>query len=164
MFAGETSSTGHSASDWKGESYSAVSLAAVIPCLGLKKMALGLIPVTAPVNGDDAAVGHRLASSRNFLQQCLSVSAFVPVPYEMMPKDSKGPWMYRDPDGHEYLVQLVPMEKHGGLPDEQQPHALVFETEGGWLRVTPVGHDFDPQQLSDEQLYRILRLAAGRQD
>src|SRR5687768_8336173 len=110
-----------------------------------------------------ASGGRRLAIGRKFLHRCPPVS-LVPVPHETMPKESKGPWMYSDPDGHEYLVQLVPMEKHGGLPDEQQPSALVFETEGGWLRVTPVGHDFVPQQLSQDQLYRILQIAAGRRD
>ena len=79
-----------------------------------------------------------------------------------MPEEATGPWIYHDPDARKYLVQIVPMEQDSGLADDLQPNGLVFQTETGWIRVTPVGHDFDPQELGDAEMFKILQLASGR--
>lgn len=73
-----------------------------------------------------------------------------------------GPWLYTDPNGREYLMQLVPMERDPTLEDSRQPKAVVFQTEEGWIRVTPVGHDFLPEALSASEILVLLQHAAGR--
>lgn len=78
-------------------------------------------------------------------------------------KNSDGPWMYTDPEGHEYLLQLVPLERDPTLAESRQPKAVVFQTADGWIRVTPVGHDFSPSELSKPELDQLLKVAAGRQ-
>jgi hypothetical protein len=77
-------------------------------------------------------------------------------------KEPLGPWIYTDPDGREYLVDLVPLERDPTLEDRLQPKAVVFQTEEGWIRVAPVGHDFSPADLSRPELFRVLQCAAGR--
>lgn len=76
--------------------------------------------------------------------------------------DGVGPWSYTDPDGHQYLLQLVPLEWDPTLAENRQPKAVVFQTADGWIRVTPVGHDFSPADLSKDDLNQLLRVAAGR--
>lgn len=73
-----------------------------------------------------------------------------------------GPWIYTDPGGRKYLVDIVPVERDPTLDEGMQPKAVVFQTEEGWIRVSPVGHDFSPQDLSDEEILRILKCAAGK--
>lgn len=73
-----------------------------------------------------------------------------------------GPWIYEDPDGRRYLIQLVPMEHDPTVDETMQPKAVVFQTDEGWIRVSPVGHDFSPEKLSREQIQQILQHAAGR--
>lgn len=73
-----------------------------------------------------------------------------------------GPWIYEDPDGRRYLIQVVPMERDPTIEEERQPKAVVFQTDEGWMRVTPVGHDFSPQNMTRDDLQRILQFAAGR--
>jgi hypothetical protein len=75
--------------------------------------------------------------------------------------DGEGPWLYKDPNGLEYVIQLVPMEKDPTLDDSLQPQAIVFQSEAGWIRVSPVGHDFLPTELTGAQILAILRNAAG---
>lgn len=75
--------------------------------------------------------------------------------------DSQGPWKYTDPDGNDYLLQVVPMERDSTLAESRQPKAVVFQTADGWIRVTPVGHDFSPADLSEAELATLLRVAAG---
>jgi hypothetical protein len=75
--------------------------------------------------------------------------------------ESQGPWKYTDPDGNDYLLQVVPMEHDSTLAGSRQPKAVVFQTADGWIRVTPVGHDFSPTDLSEAELERLLRVAAG---
>lgn len=70
--------------------------------------------------------------------------------------------MYADSAGREYLVQLVPMERDRTLPENMQPKAVVFQTEEGWIRVSPVGHDFSPDDLSSEEIVTLIRHASGR--
>jgi len=75
---------------------------------------------------------------------------------------SPGPWMYQDPDGRRYLVQIVPLEHDPTVEENLQPKAVVFQTDEGWLRVSPVGHDFTLADLSPDEILRILQHAAGR--
>lgn len=77
---------------------------------------------------------------------------------------SSGPWMYQDPDGRRYLVQIVPLENDPTVDAKLQPKAVVFQTDEGWLRVSPVGHDFTLTDLSPDEILRILQHAAGRAD
>lgn len=76
--------------------------------------------------------------------------------------ESGGPWMYEDPDGRRYLVQIVPLEHDPTVADTMQPKAVVFQTGEGWIRVSPVGHDFAIEKLSRSEVLSILQLAAGR--
>ena len=78
------------------------------------------------------------------------------------PAPSPGPWMYEDPDGRSYLVQIVPLERDPTIDESLQPKAVVFQTDEGWIRVSPVGHDFRIESLSREQILAILQHAAGR--
>lgn len=83
----------------------------------------------------------------------------------MQPTESEkpaGPWIYEDPDGRRYLVQVVPMERDLTIEETRQPKAVVFQTDEGWIRVSPVGHDFSPEKLTREQIQSILQYAAGR--
>lgn len=73
-----------------------------------------------------------------------------------------GPWMYEDPDGRRYLIQIVPLERDLTVEEKLQPKAVVFQTDEGWIRVSPVGHDFELETLSREQILNILQHAAGR--
>jgi hypothetical protein len=75
---------------------------------------------------------------------------------------STGPWIYEDPDGRRYLVQLVPMEHDPTMEESLQPKAVVFQTDEGWIRVSPVGHDFAPERLTRAQILSLLQHAAGR--
>jgi hypothetical protein len=75
---------------------------------------------------------------------------------------SGGPWMYEDPDGRRYLVQVVPLEHDRTVDDSRQPKAVVFQTDEGWIRVSPVGHDFALEKLSHAEILNILQHAAGR--
>ena len=77
-------------------------------------------------------------------------------------QSSGGPWIYEDPDGRRYLVQLVPMEHDPTMEANLQPKAMVFQTDEGWIRVTPVGHDFTPETLSRAEILSLLQHAAGR--
>ena len=77
---------------------------------------------------------------------------------------SQGPWRYTDPDGNDYLLQVVPMERDATLAESRQPKAVVFQTAEGWIRVTPVGHDFSPSDLSEADLALLLKVAAGPAD
>ena len=77
-------------------------------------------------------------------------------------RPSDGPWTYTDSEGHEYLLQVVPLERDPTLAENRQPKAVVFQTADGWIRVTPVGHDFSPSELSKPELDQLLRVAAGR--
>jgi hypothetical protein len=70
--------------------------------------------------------------------------------------------MYEDPDGRRYLVQVVPLERDPTIDESRQPKAVVFQTDEGWIRVSPVGHDFQLESLSREQILAILQHAAGR--
>jgi hypothetical protein len=70
--------------------------------------------------------------------------------------------MYEDPDGRSYLVQVVPLERDPTVGENLQPKAVVFQTDEGWIRVSPVGHDFELEKLSREQILSILQHAAGR--
>lgn len=81
---------------------------------------------------------------------------------EQQEAPSAGPWIYKDPDGRRYLVQVVPMERDPTVDERLQPKAVVFQTEEGWIRVSPVGHDFSPERLSRAELLSILQHAAGR--
>ena len=78
------------------------------------------------------------------------------------PEAPQGPWIYEDPDGRRYLVQIVPLEHDPTVGDNLQPKAVVFQTDEGWIRVSPVGHDFAIEKLSRTQILSILQLAAGR--
>lgn len=73
-----------------------------------------------------------------------------------------GPWIYTDPEGREYLVDQVPMERDATLPPDRQPHAVVFQTEAGWIRAVPVSPGFRFDALTDAERARLLRVAAGR--
>ncbi len=75
--------------------------------------------------------------------------------------ESEGPWIYKDPDGRKYLVQIVLMEHDPTVGARLQPKAVVFQTEEGWIRVSPVGHDFSPSELSGSEIQKILQHAAG---
>ena len=75
---------------------------------------------------------------------------------------SAGPWMYDDPDGRRYLIQVVPMERDPTVDEDRQPKAVVFQTDEGWIRVSPVGHDFSPEKLSRAEILNILQHAAGK--
>lgn len=77
---------------------------------------------------------------------------------------SQGPWRYTDPDGNDYILQVVPMERDATLAASRQPKVVVFQTAEGWIRVTPVGHDFSLADLSEAELARLLRVAAGPAD
>jgi hypothetical protein len=70
--------------------------------------------------------------------------------------------MYEDPDGRRYLIQIVPLERDLTVEEKLQPKAVVFQTDEGWIRVSPVGHDFELETLSREQILNILQHAAGR--
>lgn len=83
---------------------------------------------------------------------------------EETPPPSAGPWMYEDPDGRRYLIQVVPLERDPTVDEKLQPKAVVFQTDEGWIRVSPVGHDFQPDRLSREEILSILQHAAGRPD
>jgi hypothetical protein len=76
-------------------------------------------------------------------------------------EEPRGPWMYTDSLGREYLVQLVPMERDHTLAERLQPKAVVFQTEEGWIRVSPVGHDFSPGELSSSDMALLLKHASG---
>lgn len=78
--------------------------------------------------------------------------------------NAQGPWKYTDPDGHEYLLQVVPLERDPTLAENRQPKAVVLQTADGWICVTPVGHDFSPADLTEPELDQLLRVAAGRAD
>lgn len=80
----------------------------------------------------------------------------------MAASNPEGPWKYTDPDGNEYLLQVVPMEYDPTLAENRQPKAVVFQTAEGWIRVTPVGHDFSPSELSKSELDQLLQTAAGQ--
>ncbi len=77
-------------------------------------------------------------------------------------REPEGPWIYTDPDGRRYLVQIVPLEHDPTLDEDLQPNAVVFETDEGWIRVSPVGHDFSLNHLSGAEVLKILQHAAGR--
>ena len=81
---------------------------------------------------------------------------------DIEPATSEGPWIYEDPDGRRYLVQVVPLERDPTVDEDRQPKAVVFQTDEGWIRVSPVGHDFAIERLSREQILSILQHAAGR--
>lgn len=81
---------------------------------------------------------------------------------EQTPAPSAGPWMYEDPDGRSYLIQVVPLERDPTVDEKLQPKAVVFQTDEGWIRVSPVGHDFQLEKLSREEILNILQHAAGR--
>lgn len=72
-----------------------------------------------------------------------------------------GPWIYNDPKGYRYLVEIVPMEQDPSLDAHLQPRAVVFRTEEGWIRVIPVGHDFTMENLTHAQIREMLRVASG---
>lgn len=69
----------------------------------------------------------------------------------------EGPWIFEDGRGRRYLVQMVPMEHDGTVDAERQPRALVFQTDEGWIRVVPVGHEFALDELSRAQILNILK-------
>lgn len=77
-------------------------------------------------------------------------------------QDSPGPWIYKDPDRRKYLIQIVPMEYDPTVDEGLQPKAVVFQTEEGWIRVSPVGHNFSPSDLSQAEIAKLLRHAAGK--
>ena len=91
----------------------------------------------------------------------------TPVIEEALPmrmlgsEEPRGPWIYTDPDGRRYLVDVVPGERDSTLEERLQPKAVVFQTEEGWLRVSPVGHDFSPADLTPAEILRVLHFAAG---
>lgn len=70
---------------------------------------------------------------------------------------SRGPWIFEDGKGRRYLVQMAPMERDLTVDEAHQPQALVFQTDEGWIRVVPVGHDFALDELSRAQILNILR-------
>lgn len=70
---------------------------------------------------------------------------------------SGGPWIFEDGIGRRYLVQVVPMERDDTMDESLQPKAVVFQTDEGWIRVSPVGHDFALEELSREEILSILR-------
>lgn len=77
-------------------------------------------------------------------------------------ENSPGPWIYKDPDGRKYLIQIVPMEYDPTVDEGLQPKAVVFQTEEGWIRLSPVGHDFSLSDLSQSEVLKLLRHAAGK--
>ena len=81
---------------------------------------------------------------------------------DIQPATSEGPWIYEDPDGRRYLIQVVTLERDPTVDEHLQPKAVVFQTDEGWIRVSPVGHDFAIERLSREQILSILQHAAGR--
>ena len=81
---------------------------------------------------------------------------------EQNPAGPAGPWMYEDPDGRRYLIQVVPLEHDPTVDENLQPKAVVFQTDEGWIRASPVGHDFELEKLSRDEILNILQHAAGR--
>jgi hypothetical protein len=77
-------------------------------------------------------------------------------------EEPRGPWIYTDPDGRRYLVDVVPGERDSTLEERLQPKAVVFQTDDGWIRVSPVGHDFSPADLTAAEILRLLQCAAGK--
>lgn len=68
-----------------------------------------------------------------------------------------GPWIFEDGAGRRFLVQVVPMERDDTVDESLQPKAVVFQTDEGWIRVSPVGHDFALEELSRDEILSILR-------
>ena len=75
--------------------------------------------------------------------------------------DGDGPWLFIDPMERTWVLSTARLEYDPTLPSDGQVKALICNCDDGWLFAIPVGPTFRPEDLSRDDIARLLVVAEG---